>query len=74
MLVKVPCELKCSTGIIVQGCGREPIKHEAQPSSLFSQNHALSGIIPVMNECVNGTINCFIVVAFVVSATLNDSN
>ena len=31
ILVKVPCE--CITANIARGCGREPIKHEAQPKA-----------------------------------------
>ena len=34
ILVKVPCE--CITENIARGCGREPIKREAQPSALFA--------------------------------------
>ena len=36
ILVKVPCE--CITANIARGCGREPIKHEAQPSALFARD------------------------------------
>ena len=45
ILVKVPCE--CITGNIARGRGREPIKHEAQPSALFARDHAPSAIFPV---------------------------
>ena len=38
ILVKVPCE--CITGNIARGRGREPIKHEVQPSALFARDHA----------------------------------
>ena len=48
ILVKVPCE--CITGNISRGRGREPIKHEAQPSALFVRDHAPSAIFPVMDE------------------------
>ena len=42
--ILVPCE--CSTGNIARGRGREPIKHEAQPSALFARDHAPSAIFP----------------------------
>ena len=48
ILVKVPCE--CITGNIARGRGREPIKHEAQPSALFARDHAPSAIFSVMHE------------------------
>ena len=48
ILVKVPCE--CITGNIVRGRGREPIKHEVQPSALFARNHAPSAIFSVKHE------------------------
>ena len=70
ILVKVPCE--CITGNIARGRGREPIKHEAQPSALFSRDHAPSAIFPVMHERER-YFNWFIVAAFLASAALNDS-
>ena len=48
ILVKVLCE--CITGNIVRGRGREPIKHEVQPSALFARNHAPSAIFSVKHE------------------------
>ena len=48
ILVKIPCE--CITANTARGCGREPIKHEAQPSALFAQDHAPSAIFAVMHE------------------------
>ena len=48
ILVKVPCE--CITENIARGCGREPIKHEAQPSALFARDHAPSAIFSVTHE------------------------
>ena len=45
ILVKVPCE--CITANIARGCGREPIKHDAQPSALFARDHAPSAIFAV---------------------------
>ena len=48
ILVKVPCE--CITGNIARGRGREPIKHEAQPSALFARDHAPRAII-IMCRC-----------------------
>ena len=70
ILVKVPC--KCITGNIARGRGREPIKHEVQPSALFARDHAPSAIFPVMHERER-YFNWFIVAAFLVSAALNDS-
>ena len=70
ILVKVPCE--CITGNIARGRGREPIKHEAQPSALFARDHALSAIFSIMHEREQ-YFNWFIVAAFLASATLNDS-
>ena len=70
ILVKVPCE--CITGNIARGRGREPIKHEAQPSALFARDHAPSAIFPVMHERER-YFNWFIVAAFLASAALNDS-
>ena len=69
ILVKVPCE--CHTENIVGGCDREPIKHEVQPSALFSRNHAPSAIFSVMHERER-YFNWYIVVAFLASATLNN--
>ena len=70
ILVKVPCE--CIKGNIARGRGREPIKHEAQPSALFARDHAPSAIFPVMHERER-YFNWFIVAAFLASAALNDS-
>ena len=70
ILVKVPCE--CNTANIARGCGREPIKHEAQPSALFSRDHAPSAIFAVMHERER-YFNWFIVAEFLASAALNDS-
>ena len=70
ILVKLPCEY--ITGNIGRGCGREPIKHEAQPSALFARNHAPSAIFFVMHERER-YFNWFIVAAFLASAALNDS-
>ena len=71
ILVKVPCE--CITGNIARGRGREPIKHEAQPSALFARDHAPSAIFSVMHE-QERYFNWFIVAAFLASSALNDSN
>ena len=59
---------------IARGRGREPIKHEAQPSALFSRDHAPSAtcIFFVMHERVR-YLYWFIVATFLASATLNDS-
>ena len=57
---------------ITRGCGREPIKHEAQPNALFSRDHAPSAIFSVMPERER-YFNWFIVVEFLASAALNDS-
>ena len=72
ILVKVPCE--CITENIARGCacGREPIKHEAQPSALFARDHAPSAIFAVMHERER-YFNWFIVAEFLASAALNDS-
>ena len=70
ILVKVPCE--CITANIARGCGREPIKHEAQPSALFARDHAPSAIFAVMHERER-YFNWFIVAEFLASAALNDS-
>ena len=70
ILVKVLCE--CIKANIVRGCGREPIKHEAQPSALFSRDHAPSAIFSVMHERER-YFNWFIVAEFLASAALNDS-
>ena len=70
ILVKVPCE--CITANIARGCGREPIKHEAQPSALFARDHARSAIFAVMHERER-YFNWFIVAEFLASAALNDS-
>ena len=70
ILVKVPCE--CITGNIARGCGREPIKHEAQPSALFARDHSPSAIFSVMHERER-YFNWFIVAEFLASAALNDS-
>ena len=70
ILVKVPCE--CITANIARGCGREPIKHEAQPSALFARDHALSAIFAVMHERER-YFNWFIVAEFFASAALNYS-
>ena len=70
ILVKVLC--KCITGNIARGRGREPIKHEAQPSALFARDHAPSAIFSIMHERER-YFNWFIVAAFLASATLNDS-
>ena len=70
ILVKVLCE--CITGNIARGRGREPIKHEAQPSALFARDHAPSAIFSVMHERER-YCNWFIVAAFLASAALNDS-
>ena len=70
ILVKVPCE--CITGNIARGRGREPIKHEAQPSALFARDHAPSAIFSVMHERER-YFNWFIVAEFLASAALNDS-
>ena len=67
ILVKVPCE--CITGNIARGRGREPIKHEAQPSALFARDHAPSAIFSIMHE----RERWFIVATFLASAALNDS-
>ena len=67
ILVKVPC--KCITGNIARGRGREPIRHEAQPSA---RDHAPSAILSVMHERER-YFNWFIVAAFLASATLNNS-
>ena len=69
ILVKVPCE--CITGNIARGCGREPIKHKAQPSALFARDHAPSAIFSIMHEREQ-YFNWFIA-AFLASAALNDS-
>ena len=69
ILVKVPCE--SITANIARGCGREPIKHEAQPSALFARDHAPSAIFAVMHERER-YFNWFIVAEFLASA-LNDS-
>ena len=63
ILVKVPCE--CITGKYCTRvrCGREPIKHEVQPSALFAPDHAPSAIFSVMHERER-YFNWFIVVAF----------
>ena len=47
ILVKVPCE--CIKANIARGRGREPIKHEAQPSALFARDHAPSAIFALIN-------------------------
>ena len=65
ILVKVPCE--CITGNIARGRGREPIKHEAQPSALFDRDHAPSAIFPVMHERER-YFNWFIVAEVLASA------
>ena len=70
ILVKVPCE--CITANIARGCGREPIKHEAQPNALFSRDHVPSAIFSVMHDRER-YFNWFIVAAFLASAALNDS-
>ena len=70
ILVKVPCE--CITGNIARGRGREPIKHEAQPSALFARDHAPSAIFSVMHERER-YFNWFIVAEFLASAAINDS-
>ena len=70
ILVKVPC--KCIMGNIARGRGREPIKHEAQPSALFARDHAPSAIFSVKHERER-YFNWFIVAAFLASAALNDS-
>ena len=70
ILVKVPCE--CITANIARGRGREPIKHEAQPSALFARDHAPSAIFAVMHERER-YFNWFIVAEFLASAALNDS-
>ena len=70
ILVKVPCE--CITGNIARGRGREPMKHEAQPSALFVRDHAQSPIFSIMHERER-YFNWFIIVAFLASAALNDS-
>ena len=67
ILVKVPCE--CITANIARGCGREPIKHEAQPSVLFARDHAPSARFAVIHE----RERYFIVAEFLASAALNDS-
>ena len=70
ILVKVLCE--CITANIARGCGREPIKHEAQPSALFARDHAPSAIFAVMHERER-YFNWFIVAEFLASAVLNYS-
>ena len=60
---------ECITANITRGCGREPIKHEAQPSA---RDHAPSAIFSVMHERER-YFNWFIVVEFLTSAALNDS-
>ena len=70
ILVKVPCV--CITGNIARGRGREPIKHEAQPSALFARDHAPSAIFSVMHERER-YFNWFIVAEFLASAAINDS-
>ena len=67
---KVPCE--CITGNIARGRGREPIKHEAQPSALFARDHAPSAIFSVMHVRER-YFNWFIVAEFLASAAINDS-
>ena len=57
---------------IARGCGREPIKHEAEPSALFSLDHAPSAIFAVMHGREQ-YFNWFIVAEFLASAALNDS-
>ena len=57
---------------IARGCGREPIKHEAQLSALFSRDHAPSAIFAIMHERER-YFNWFIVAEFLASAALNDS-
>ena len=70
ILVKIPCEF--ITANIARGCGREPIKHEAQPSALFARDHAPGAIFAVMHER-EWYFNWFIVAEFLASAALNDS-
>ena len=70
ILVKVPCE--CITENIARGCGREPIKHEAQLGALFARDHAPSAIFAVMHGRER-YFNWFIVAEFLASAALNDS-
>ena len=70
ILVKVPCE--SITKNIARGCGREPIKHDTQPSGLFARDHARSAIFAVMHERER-YFNWFIVAEFLASAALNDS-
>ena len=67
ILVKVTYEC-----IIARGRGREPIKHEAQPSALFARDHAPSAIFSVMDGRER-YFNWFIVAAFLASAALKDS-
>ena len=59
-------------GNISRGCGREPIKHEAQPSALFSRDHTPSAIFSIKHERER-YFNWFIIAAFLASAALNDS-
>ena len=70
ILVKVLCE--CITVNITRGRGREPKKHEAQPSALFARDHAPSAIFAVMHE-QERYFNWFIVAEVLASAALNDS-
>ena len=70
ILVKVPCE--CITANIARGCGREPIKHEAQLSALFARDHAPSAIFAVMHGRER-YFKWFIVAEFLALAALNDS-
>ena len=67
LLVKVPCEW--ITGNIARGRGREPIKYEVQPSTLFARDHAPSAIFSVIHERER-YFNWFIVAAFLASAAL----
>ena len=69
-VVKVPYE--CITGNIARGRVREPIKHEAQSSVLFAQDHAPRSIFYVMHERER-YFNWFIVAAFLALSALNDS-
>ena len=62
----------CTCTNIARRCGREPIKHEVQPSAIFSRDHTSSATFSVMHKRER-YFNWFIVATFLASAALNDS-
>ena len=62
ILVKAPC--KCITGNITREHGQEPIKYEARPGALFSNDHSPSATFPAARTVLTYGTACLTSAAF----------